>query len=458
VEKMREKKLFIVHCIDTEGPLNETIEATFERIKHIYHIDLKPSKDTLIKLQNGEIDLNGKENSVKNTLNPHFLNYNNNWTKVEEMLEDCLSEKFRSKFKDSNGNGWIYNWHCVDHVDYEYNPRGRDIGYHKIFDKYNSILKKTNSFKDGLHFHYHPHPMVKHAHLCATRWLGPTDKLFQILSRRIIDRSWFPSTNRPGFQVTRPDSHWFLEQFIPFDYASLSIEESDDFKEQFDLSAGRSGDWRRAPVTWVPYHPAHDDYQSKGDCKRWIARCLNIGTRFANVNYEEVERAFKETDEGKNAILSFANHDFRDLRKDVEEAYSYIAAVSKKYPNVKFEFSEGAGAMREALSLENIKKCELSLDMQKINEKTHVLEINSSQNIFGTQPFLAIKTKEDKYFHDNLDFQIPKRKWTYTFDEETLYLQDIDKIGLAVNSPSGRTTISNLDVKSGKVEINYLNN
>ena len=41
---MKEKKLYIVHCIDTEGPLNETLEATFERIKHIYHIDLKPNE------------------------------------------------------------------------------------------------------------------------------------------------------------------------------------------------------------------------------------------------------------------------------------------------------------------------------------------------------------------------------------------------------------------------------
>ena len=50
----------------------------------------------------------------------------------------------------------------------------------------------------------HPNDML----ITATRWLGPKTNT-QILSRRIIDRSWFPSTNRPGFQVTRPDSHWF---------------------------------------------------------------------------------------------------------------------------------------------------------------------------------------------------------------------------------------------------------
>ena len=108
-------KVYIVHCIDSEGPLHESIEATFERIKHIFHLDLEPSKKLLKELQEGKVNLNGIEESVKKVLEPHLLNYNNTWDKVEEMLTDCLSNDFREKYKDSYGNGWIYNWHCVDH-------------------------------------------------------------------------------------------------------------------------------------------------------------------------------------------------------------------------------------------------------------------------------------------------------------------------------------------------------
>ena len=113
--------------------------------------------------------------------------------------------------------------------------------------------------------------------------------------------------------------------------------------------------------------------------------------------------------------------------------------------------------MRKALNLDDIGKCELELNLKKVNDKAHVLEINSNKNIFGTQPYLAIKTKDNEYFHDNLDFQVPKKRWTYTFDEETLKLGQIDKIGLAVNSPSGETTVSNIDIKTGKNEVTYLN-
>ena len=32
--------LYVVHCVDTEGPLNETLDATFERLESIFGITL----------------------------------------------------------------------------------------------------------------------------------------------------------------------------------------------------------------------------------------------------------------------------------------------------------------------------------------------------------------------------------------------------------------------------------
>lgn len=451
------KKVYVVHCIDSEGPLHESLEATFERIKHIYHLELEPTKKNLQDLQEGKINLNGIEDSVKMTLNPHLLNYNNTWDKVENMLQDCLSSEFRNKFKDSTGNGWIYNWHCVDHVDYETNPRRRDMGYHNIFDEYKRILKNSNSFQDGFQFHYHPHPMLKHAHLCATRWLGPTDKLFQVLSRRIIDRNWFPAVNRPGFQVNRPDSHWFLEQFIPFDYATLAMEPSKEDSQQFDFSAGRSGDWRRSPITWEPYHPDHDDYQKIGNCRRIITRCLNIGTRAYLMDEKEVRRAFEESRENKNVILSFANHDFRDLREDVLEAHHLLTKVSKDYEDVEFVYCEGVNAMRKAMKLEKKDKCQFSLEVRKDSENAHTLKISSSSSTFGPQPFFAIKTVTGQYFHDNLDFQSPFREWSYTFDEETMPLKAIESIGVATNNSYGITSVSTINIEKNLIKNTYYN-
>ena len=44
---MTKKTIYLVHCIDTEGPLKEGLNATFERIKNTFNIKLKPSKSNL---------------------------------------------------------------------------------------------------------------------------------------------------------------------------------------------------------------------------------------------------------------------------------------------------------------------------------------------------------------------------------------------------------------------------
>ena len=113
--------------------------------------------------------------------------------------------------------------------------------------------------------------------------------------------------------------------------------------------------------------------------------------------------------------------------------------------------------MRKSLKIPFIDKCKISLDVQSVDDNTHILNINSSEPIFGPQPFLALKSINGDYYHDNLDFQIPKKKWTYTFDGETLPLKMIDTIGVAANNSYGITTVSTFDVSKKQFKTNYLN-
>ena len=55
--KDKNKTVYITHCVDAEGPLRESLPATFERIKDVFSIELEPSHEVLKKLQNREIDL-----------------------------------------------------------------------------------------------------------------------------------------------------------------------------------------------------------------------------------------------------------------------------------------------------------------------------------------------------------------------------------------------------------------
>ena len=192
------RPVYVVHCVDTEGPLHELVEATFERLKAIFGIDLEPSVALLRQLQAGEVDLGGIEQAVRKVVDPHLLDYNDTWDKVDGMLASCMSPAFREQTVDSEGNGWVYNWFCVDHVDYDLNPRRRDIGYHNVFDHYQSVIRETGSPQDGVQFHYHPHNFRREANHCATHWWASSDSLAQVLCRRVIDRRWFPAAHRAG--------------------------------------------------------------------------------------------------------------------------------------------------------------------------------------------------------------------------------------------------------------------
>lgn len=424
--------VYIVHCVDTEGPLYETPAVPFEQIKNIFGFEVEPTRENLIRLQKGELELGGKEDDVRNLVDIHRITTRGSWEEIHEMLEVVTSQKYRNKVMDSNGNGWIFNWFCMDHAGFTgANPRKRDAGYHKIFDRYIELAEKQKA-GDFIGFHYHPLPISGNYNDSGTSYWGG-DNLNQILTRKIIDRGWFPAAFRPGFHTERPDSNWFLEQWIPFDYGNQSTEENET--GQADLADGRFGDWRRATLEWFPYHPDHDDYQVKGACRRWITRCLNMYARTRQITQQDVNKAFESAAEGNNAILAFTDHDYKDMEFEIDRMRNMIVTAHRENPEVRFEYSNAVDAMRKALNLPYSDYC-MEADILE-NGGHERLSVTVDNDIFGPQPFLAIKTKDGRYIWENFDVSIPKREWSYTFDTNTIALNDVDTIGIAANNCYG---------------------
>src|SRR3989338_1515651 len=129
--------VLIVHAIDTEGPLREPLSATFERLEHLFGVKIFPKTEkTFRELKQKKIPLGGKETRVAELLGSHSLGYNKSWKEIDEMLLRIMDKKFRMSLPDSYGGGWGYNWHCLDHVGFQTNERGRDLGHHRVFDHY----------------------------------------------------------------------------------------------------------------------------------------------------------------------------------------------------------------------------------------------------------------------------------------------------------------------------------
>ena len=431
--------LYVVHCIDTEGPLKEDLSATFTRLKNIFRIELEPTIENLRKLQNKELDLGNHTDAIADLLAPELLRYNEDWNSIDLMLEEILSQDFRQKMLDDSGLGWVYSWHCMDHVGFAENPRHKDYGYGSIYRHYRKKLDDSMSIRDELNWHFHPYSITRHPLHAATSYANSYHELIQILCRRILDEHWFPVVNRPGFHSERPDSHFFLEQWIPFDYANQFTEEETN---QPDLTGGRFGDWTRAPKSWRGYHPSHDDYQREGSCNRTIFRCLNLGTRLRTLKEDNVREAFEEAQTYGRAVLAFADHDWRDLRPDISKLQEMLCKVKVEYPNVQIRFS---GAEEAAVAVSGYEGNRTPVIQMELVENRLEVEVVDGE-IFGPQPFLAIKSKDGNYYHDNLDVQIHRKKWVYIFDELTLHLDAIKTIAVGSAGKYGKYCVVSLDL------------
>jgi hypothetical protein len=443
------KEIYFVHAIDTEGPLYESLEAKFERIKNIYNIDIKDkTEENLIRIKNKEINLKGKETEVSQMLSSHLTNYKDNWSKIDNMNEILFSDDFRNEFTDTSNKPWIFSWHCLDHVGYINNPRKRELGHHKIFDYYQNLLNKKKNYGDKIFWHFHPMSMFRDAHKCATSYVN-SFHLYEILCRKIIERDFFPSCFRAGFQAERTDSNLFLEQWIPFDITNMSYEDNQHLENTIDFKNGRSGDWRRATKNWEIYNPSHDDYQIKGNCRRYIGRALNVLNRIASINDFEIEKAFKQANQGKPALVGFASHDFRDFSYEVNYLRNMIKNVAKNYPDVKFFYKDTNSAFNQMIIGKDQSKLNpIKLKLEYFNDKNDVprIVVKCIQGkTFGPQPFLAIERKDGTFVHDNFDHDLNPHVWHYAFHDDTLPIEKVKRIGIASNDIYGNTDLVKFD-------------
>ena len=175
---------------------------------------------------------------------------------------------------------------------------------------------------------------------------------------------------------------------------------------------------------------------------RYTTKCLNIGTRQNLLNDYEIEMAFKDAQKNGAAILSFTNHDFRDMEIDIDDTYTRIARIAKNYKDVSFVNSEAVNAMQKTV-FTDIGSNTLKLTSKIIQENNMTkLTVNCIKgNVFGSQPYLAIKTKEGKYYHDNFNEREHLKSWEYIFDRSTISVESIDKVAVAANDKYGNQSI-----------------
>lgn len=425
-------EVILVHCVDTEGPLHESVTATFERIENVYGLKFEPSPQQLERIQRG-LDLpEDLKADVMAFASKDRLNYHRNWHEVDACVRDLMRPEWRQALADDHGCGYVMSWFVMDHVGFKTNPRFRALGFHVIYEHYRELLAEFKPVGDSIYFHTHPVPFFFEANKTSNNF-SFTNHHIEVINRRLIDYLDFPAAYRPGANCERPDINLFLEMWIPFDYGNQGMPQNELELKQKDLAGGRWGDWRFATSEWEVYHPDFYDYQKKGQMKRFIARSLNLNSRVRPITVDEIRKAFHRADSGLNTIIAVTDHDEREMRPYIIEYMDTVRAVQKEFPGVTIRHANAIDAIRLAEALEYREPTKLDFAWHSDR-----LEVTADGPIWGPQPWFCFKTKDKRYIHENFD-RLDVEGWSYVFDDNTLFLDQVESIGIATNDDFGNT-------------------
>ncbi|MDC0992864.1 hypothetical protein OAS14_00700 [Alphaproteobacteria bacterium] len=90
------KTVYIVHCVDTEGPLYESLEATSERIEQVFGIKVDLDAERLQLLKSGI----GVPAEIASQVRAFLsrLNYMDTWDKLDAMHQELFSKEVNTRF------------------------------------------------------------------------------------------------------------------------------------------------------------------------------------------------------------------------------------------------------------------------------------------------------------------------------------------------------------------------
>ncbi|QLA20626.1 hypothetical protein [Desulfolutivibrio sulfoxidireducens] len=436
---MEDKTLYVVHSVDTEGPLYQSPKATLLRVNEIYGTDFPTDgppallRELVDKLGRQEIPTNGLEAEIGHFLSTaRFLSDHRDYAAA---IQEATAAPTRSALADPQGGPHRYSWFVLDNTATFINPRRRLVGYSQVYRNLLESVAPSSLELDGFYWHYHQmrrdqHPFVKESSFFAD---GEYD---QILCRHIIECRTFPAAYRAGYCLERWDANLWLENWIPFDFSNQAAS----FDYPVAKRIGLEHDfWLRAPADWSHYHPDSRDVERPGNLRRTMFRSLCIRTRLYAMSDDDVHAAFRRADSGQPTVLSGFSHDFRALRPEAEILHEKVAAVARHYPDVTWRKATAVQAAAGVLGLGHLPPLELDLRVED-----GIVYAASNQAVFGSEPYLAIKTVDHRFYTENF-VKIDDTSWGCPLR----YPQTVQFLGIGACNPAGDTATCLLECRAG---------
>jgi hypothetical protein len=320
------------------------------------------------------------------------------WDAVDAAMDKLFDPAFRERHRDPTGGSLRLGWFFLTWTGFASNPRGRDFGYHAIRDHYlDRWGDALAAYGDEQCWHYHQPAASGVGNEWGLEWAASRE-YERIVSRQVLERSWFPSCFRAGGTIMSPESSRWVDAWFPVDYSNRA-----------PLDVPGLVDWSAGVAEWRLYHPDPEDFRQPGSGRRRMARCLDLVTGLHRFSEKDVEAAFARAASGQAAILSCFDHDYRDIEGRLDALVAQVRAVAARHPDVRWRFAGPVEAVRSYLDVPQ--PLPLELDAFVLDGVVH---IRSSEPLHQSIPWLAVDAGGDVSHVEDDVVRLDPTRWCWT--------------------------------------------
>jgi hypothetical protein len=320
------------------------------------------------------------------------------FTDSNAPIYQVMDAAWREQFKDSFGQTIKFTWWMMGGSIYRDAtnlniPLANTMTLHLMKLYHGEAIRR---FGDELSLHYHTYNWSDYNGTGVYYWNQTRtfaelkDDFDLILEQYLLEEGVFPVSFRSGWHFMDQDWQHYLDGLIPYSFDNNYPARLPWYTNLVGPIAGVE-DWSRAPASFVPFHPATNDYQLSGDGPGWNVRSGKM-QGMAQVN---VDQMFAEASNGVDQVACLWDHLPENFVANVARLSGMIGTAAKNYPMVSYRYCTAVEAMQRWRGLTNEPQPQLVVAEQAGAPLS--LVITSTVPIFQKRPFVAVRDAFQKY-------------------------------------------------------------
>ncbi len=344
-----------------------------------------------------------------------------------------MSESFRNQIVDSYGGKLKMTWYMMAgnifrHATNNNVPINNTMTLY-LMKKY--FGDKVEIWNDELSLHYHTFFWSDYDGDGKYWWnqsegfIENRDDFDFTLAQFLLDENIFPVSFRSGWHYMNNDWQNYLNEILPYslhnDYPNVHNDPIEPIDNNYD--------WSQASSEFVPFQPSEENYQLPGGSKGWNVRSRYMGS----TTQQLMDNIFLKADQGTDQLVCLWSHlPDQNFLNEIQLVNNLAQQSTLNYPNVEFKYCTAIEAYQIWLQGNDSVEPVLQLT-EEINGSELKFLISTDEEIFQSQPFVAVKDRYERYFVADCEL-IGQNLWRTI---PSYPINEIGKVGTAVTDTVG---------------------